>query len=83
VSPTAVAPPSGKGQLVLVVEDDDDVRRLSIDILIELGYSILSANGPVQASSLLDKHPNIVLLMTDVVMPGMKGRKLLYGGDQI
>jgi CheY-like chemotaxis protein len=44
VSPTAVAPPSGKDQLVLVVEDDDDVRRLSIDILIELGYSILSAN---------------------------------------
>jgi len=52
------------------------VRRLTVDILIELGYSILSANGPVQALSLLDKHPNIVLLMTDVVMPGMDGRKL-------
>jgi CheY-like chemotaxis protein len=73
---TAGAPPSGKGQLVLVVEDDDDVRRLTVDILIELGYSILSANGPVQALSLLDKHPNIVLLMTDGVMPGMNGRKL-------
>jgi CheY-like chemotaxis protein len=73
---TAGAPPSGKGQLVLVVEDDDDVRRLTVDILIELGYSILSANGPVQALSLLDKHPNIVLLMTDVVMPDMDGCEL-------
>jgi DNA-binding NtrC family response regulator len=35
-----------------------------------------AAASPVQASSLLDKHPNTVLLMTDVVMPGMKGRKL-------
>jgi CheY-like chemotaxis protein len=60
----------------LVVEDDEDVRRLTVDILIELGYSILSANGSVQALSLLDTHPNIVLLMTDVVMPGMNGRKL-------
>ena len=59
----------GGGQLVLVVEDDEDVRRLTVDILIELGYSILSANGSVQALSLLDTHPNIVLLMTDVVMP--------------
>jgi len=58
------------------VEDDEDVRRLTVDILIELGYSILSANGSVQALSLLDTHPNIVLLMTDVVMPGMNGRKL-------
>ena len=59
-----------------MVEDDEDVRRLTVDILIELGYSILSANGSVQALSLLDTHPNIVLLMTDVVMPGMNGRKL-------
>jgi PAS domain S-box-containing protein len=75
--PIRVAPPpAGRGQLVLVVEDDDDVRRLTVDILIEAGYSILSANGSVQALRLLDAHPNIVLLMTDVVMPGMNGRKL-------
>jgi hypothetical protein len=55
VSPTAVAPPSGKGQLVLVVEDDDDVRRLSIDILIELGYSVQEA---------LRRRPDLKVLFT-------------------
>jgi CheY-like chemotaxis protein len=73
---TFVAPPSGQGQLILVVEDDEDVRRLTVDILIELGYSVLSANGSLPALSLLEQHRSVALLMTDVVMPGMNGRKL-------
>lgn len=74
--PAPVVTPKGSGQLVLVVEDDDDVRRLTADILGELGYSVIIANGAAQALPLLDQRLDVVLLMTDVVMPGMDGRKL-------
>ncbi|MDQ8700555.1 PAS domain-containing protein [Hyphomicrobium sp. LHD-15] len=66
----------GKGELVLVVEDDDDVRRLTTEMLSELGFSVLSASNGRDALVLADRHPEIVLLITDVVMPGMNGRKL-------
>ncbi|HEU4378510.1 MAG TPA: PAS domain-containing protein [Hyphomicrobiaceae bacterium] len=79
-SPVALSkagpPTPGNGQLVVVVEDDDDVRRLTVDIVVELGYSVLSANGAVQALKVLDEHSEAILLVTDVVMPGMNGRKL-------
>lgn len=68
--------PSGSGQIILVVEDDDDVRALSFDILTELGYAVLPANGAAQALRLLDQNPGIVLLLTDVVMPDMNGKQL-------
>ncbi len=67
---------NGEGQRVLVVEDDDDVRRLTTEMLKELGFSVLSASNGREALVLTDRHPEIVLLVTDVVMPGMNGRKL-------
>jgi len=67
---------TGSGERVLVVEDEDDVRRFTVEILTELGYKVVSASNGTQALSLIDQHPDIVLLMTDVVMPGMNGRKL-------
>ncbi len=75
-APSTALMPNGKGQLVLVVEDDDDVRRLTVDILTELGFTVVPANGAEEALRLLPQHPETVLLMTDVVMPGMNGRKL-------
>ena len=66
----------GSGQLILVVEDDDDVRRLTVETLRELGYSVIAASGGAEALALIGKHPDLVLLVTDVVMPGMNGRIL-------
>ncbi|RZL37345.1 MAG: PAS domain S-box protein [Rubrivivax sp.] len=69
--------PQGDGlELVLVVEDEAMVRQLSIDALQELGYRVLEADGAEAALKLLDAHPDIALLFTDVVMPGLNGRKL-------
>jgi signal transduction histidine kinase/CheY-like chemotaxis protein len=66
----------GARQLVLVVEDDPDVRRLTVDMLSELNYQTLSAENGDSALQLIDAHPDIALIFTDVVMPLMNGRKL-------
>jgi CheY-like chemotaxis protein len=71
-----VAPVRGDGQSVLVVEDENDVRRLTVEILTELGFSVLSASTGAHALAVLDQNPDIVLIVTDVVMPRMNGRKL-------
>ncbi|HGK7305666.1 TPA: response regulator, partial [Stenotrophomonas maltophilia] len=72
-----VAPLSGGGaEQILVVDDDAAVRAFSVDALSELGYRVLSADGAACALPLLQAHPGIALLFTDVVMPGMNGRQL-------
>jgi PAS domain S-box-containing protein len=60
----------GRGEMVLVVEDEPRVRRMTITRLQDLGYRVLdAANGPA-ALALMDSHPEIDLLFTDMVMPG-------------
>jgi PAS domain S-box-containing protein len=75
--PAAVAPRSGTGQTILVVEDDDDVRADSTGILRELGYSVLEASIASSALHAVERHPEIKLLFTDIGLPGgMNGRQL-------
>lgn len=61
---------------ILLVEDDADVRAATLAVLKELGYAAVEADSGDAALALLDSHPEITLLMTDVVMPGMNGRQL-------
>jgi CheY-like chemotaxis protein len=64
-------------ETILVVEDDADVRGYSCDMLRELGYSIIEAENGDAGLKLLDAHPYIKLLFTDVGLPGgMNGRQL-------
>ncbi|SEO35873.1 Response regulator [Pseudomonas sp. E141] len=62
---------------ILVVEDDDIVRMLIVDVLEELEYQVLEADGCEQALAYLrnDAQP-IALMMTDVGLPVMDGREL-------
>ena len=64
------------GEIVLVVEDESGVRTLSVDALRELGYTVIHADGGPEGLRMLDKHPKVDLLFTDVVMPEMNGRQL-------
>jgi PAS domain S-box-containing protein len=69
--------PTGDGSVtVLVVEDDAGVRNHAIESLRELGYMVIAADGAETALALIEAHPEIGLLFTDVVMPGMNGRRL-------
>lgn len=63
-------------EVILVVEDEPGVRQFSVDALAELGYHVLEAEGGATALRLLQEHPDIVLMFTDVVMPEMNGAKL-------
>ena len=64
-------------ETVLVVEDEDQVRRLITKTLRAFGHEVLEAAQPAEALRLCREHPKpIHLLLTDVVMPGMNGPDL-------
>jgi PAS domain S-box-containing protein len=62
----------GQGQTVLVVEDEPQVRRLAVHMLQGLGYETLEADNAASALAVLEAAPRIVVLFTDVVLPGGK-----------
>jgi len=72
----AAAPRARGEEIVLVVEDEERVRHLSVDALRDLGYVVVQASDAAQALSVLDLQPRVDLLFTDIVMPDMNGRKL-------
>ncbi|MDT7953253.1 MAG: response regulator [Acetobacteraceae bacterium] len=61
---------------VLLVDDNDDVRETSADMLKELGYCVLQAANGFEALDKLAKHPELEVMVTDVRMPGMSGFEL-------
>ncbi|MFY9724437.1 MAG: PAS domain S-box protein [Bryobacteraceae bacterium] len=73
----AAAAESSNNETVLVVEDQDAVRRLTMSVLKSLGYRVLSAADGDEALGLEAMHEgSIDLVLTDVVLPGMTGKQL-------
>jgi PAS domain S-box-containing protein len=61
-------------ETVLLVEDDDQLRHLTSQILRGQGYTVLEANSGPEALLISERHPGPVqLMLTDIVMPGMNG----------
>ena len=82
--------PLGRGETVLVVEDEPALLTMAKMMLERLGYRVLAAGTPGEAIGLAEEHASeIHLLITDVVMPEMNGRDLaerlqsLYPGMKI
>jgi PAS domain S-box-containing protein len=62
---------AGRGQeRVLVVEDDDEVRATATELLVEMGYTVVTATDAADALRIIETDRNFDLLFTDVVMPG-------------
>jgi len=68
--PASGAVDASRTATILVVEDDPQVRRLTAGRLLLLGHSVVEAADGPRALELLEQHPDIRLVLSDVVMPG-------------
>ena len=65
-------------ETILVIEDDDAVRRITREFLKIKGYAVIEARGATEAIQIVENRADqIDLVVTDVLMPGMKGRELV------
>ncbi len=71
-----VAPP-GKGETILLVEDDERIQSVAEQILRSLNYRVLTASNGREALALFQSAENIDLVVTDLIMPHMGGRELI------
>jgi two-component system CheB/CheR fusion protein len=69
-SPTDASAPEGSGEAVLVVEDDPDVRLVTVSRLESLGYRVKVATDGPGALAVVRSEPGLRLALVDVVMPG-------------
>ena len=76
-SPKAIRKPApdGQGELVLLVEDDAEVRMFVREMLLDTGYQVLVAGSGEDAIELAQSHQDIEIVLTDVVMQGLNGRE--------
>jgi PAS domain S-box-containing protein len=73
----ATAPaPKDANEKALIVDDQPDVLEMAVNLFSSLGYDVLSANNSEQALEILRRTPDIAILFSDVVMPGMSGTQL-------
>lgn len=69
-------PSRTRSPTILLVDDDEEVRQTSAEMLEELGYVVLQAESGCEALALLETNPQLDVLVTDVRMPGMTGLEL-------
>jgi signal transduction histidine kinase len=75
--PRTIETPRGRrGETILIVEDDATVRLILSDVLEELGYNVLVASVARPAIPVLQSDQRIDLMVSDVVLPHINGRKL-------
>ncbi len=66
----------GGSETVLIVEDDDSLRKLARTVLKQRGYSVLEAENGEEALKVSEAHDGLIdLLITDVVMPKISGKE--------
>jgi signal transduction histidine kinase/ActR/RegA family two-component response regulator len=70
------APVEACGANILVVDDDNAVREVTSALLRDLGYTITEAGSGGAALDLIDRKPEIELVIIDFAMPGMSGAEV-------
>jgi two-component system, cell cycle sensor histidine kinase and response regulator CckA len=74
----SAAPPEGKGELILIVDDEEAVRFVTSQILESHGYrTLVASRGTEAVARYLEKGTEISLVLTDLHMPGMGGSEAI------
>jgi len=76
MNPTSLVEPSTPLATILLVDDDPFMLRLMDLILRDAGYEIIQARNGDEALAAIRERPNVDLVISDVVMPGMNGELL-------
>jgi PAS domain S-box-containing protein len=76
-------PVVGGSEVILLVEDDENVRGITAEMLSDLGYRVLQARDADAAMTVIESGASIDLLFTDVVMPGALGARELARQAQL
>ncbi|HSW61758.1 MAG TPA: transporter substrate-binding domain-containing protein [Dissulfurispiraceae bacterium] len=71
------ASPKGRGETLLLVEDDESVRLATVQLLSAFGYKVVATSGGEEALDYVRKNPlSVNLALIDVIMPGMNGAEV-------
>jgi two-component system cell cycle sensor histidine kinase/response regulator CckA len=76
-SETGVLSP-GRGETILVVEDNQVLQEALVDTIESLNYRVLTADTGQQALAVLEEHAEVALVVSDLVMPEMGGQALFH-----
>ena len=80
----AATPLAGRGETVLVIDDEPTVRMLISEVLVDLGYTALNAADGAEGLQVLQSNQRIDLLVTDVGLPGgLNGRQVADAGRSL
>ena len=74
--PPPLTAPAGGMETILVVEDDIPIRQLTLDMLVNLGYTVFAAPQARDAVRIASECSTLDLIVTDVVMPDLNGREV-------
>jgi two-component system, cell cycle sensor histidine kinase and response regulator CckA len=78
VAPVPISRAHSVSQTILVVEDESGLRELAKTLLERQGYIVLVAANANEALELFEQHPNIDVILTDVIMPRASGPELTH-----
>jgi len=59
--------------MIIVVEDDDGIRALIEELLLDLGYEVITAQGGAEGLDRIQSEPRLSMIITDIRMPGIDG----------
>ena len=66
-----------RSTVILLVDDEEVVRRATADMLREIGHEVLESASATAALKLVSERPDIEVIMTDYLMPGVRGSELI------
>jgi CheY-like chemotaxis protein len=76
-APQPDVPPQPRSAVIVLVDDEELVRRATAEMLREMGHQVLEAASPTAALKIIEDRPEVELIVTDYLMPAIRGNELI------